>query len=60
MLRRDEEMEGKQEEVERREDVVEDSLEGCREGHEGSWGTMVWSVRGEAWVRILFSRLGGA
>lgn len=58
VLRRDEEMEG--EERERREDVVEDSLEGCREGHEGSWCAMVWSVRGEAWVRILFSILGGA
>lgn len=57
VLRRDEEMEVEQEEVERRVDVVEDSLEGCREGLEGSWCAMVW--RGEAWVRNLFSRFGG-
>lgn len=64
VLRRAEIGEGEQEESERREDTVEDRLEGWRDGHDGGGAVEVRS--GEVCVTVqlcdksLFSRFGGA
>lgn len=64
VLRRAETGDGEQEESERREDTVEDRLDGWRDGHDG--GCAVELRSGEVCISVqlcdksLFSRFGGA
>lgn len=64
VLRRAEVGEAEQGEEERREDTVEDRLEGWRDGHDGGCAVEVRSgemcISVELCDKILFSRFGGA
>lgn len=64
VLRRAEAREGEQGEADRRVDIVEDRLEGWRDGHDGGCVEEVRSgetcISVELCDKILFSRFGGA